>query len=204
VSAAGTAAVAEMTPLRRGRHGLPPEQVRESQRRRLMAAAAESLLASGYARLTVTEVAKLARVSTAAFYKSFGDIWDCLASAYEANAGLLCERVEAACREGDGGRDERSGAAIEAALELLAAEPALAHLLCAAPPAQSAELREARGRLVLRLSGLLGAARQGGVPTHHARLIAAALGLVASRLRAEGAEGLGNLAPTLTGILLSP
>jgi AcrR family transcriptional regulator len=194
-----------------GHHGLSPGLVGENQRARLTAAAAESLAAHGYGAITVTDVVKRAGVSTSTFYKRFDDLWDCLAAAYEAGAERLCGEIEGACPDAEAG--------IEAALALLAAEPPLAHLLSAEPPSQATALTAVRAHLVERLANLLRSARTDRDGSARARqrfrpdsdrnlyraaqLVAGALALVAMRTRAEGAERLPGLAPTLTGILLT-
>jgi AcrR family transcriptional regulator len=187
-----------------GHHGLSPGLVEENQRARLALAAAESLAARGYGAVTTTEVAKRAGVSTSTLYRRFDDLWDCLLAAYEAGAGRLCERIEGACAAAD---DPGKGAAagIEAALALLASEPALAQLLSTEPPSQAKALWVARGRFIARLVALLQVARgsqNGG--GREARLVGGALALVAMRTRTEGAGRLEGLAPTLIEILLGP
>lgn len=199
-----TRAEAEVVTLPPGRHGLPAELVRESQRRRLMTAAAETLAASGYGRITVTEVARSARVSTGTFYKCFDGLWDCLLETYETDAELLCAEIECCCAEASGGKRERAAAAIERALETLAADPAGAYLLSAEPPPQAEALTAARRRLVAHLAGQLASVRGHHSEERAARLVAGALALVASRVRAGAAEQLPDLTPTLTGILLAP
>lgn len=64
-------------PLPRGRHKLPREAVRTSQRERLLRAMAEIVRAEGYAATTVPKVVAAARVSTNAFYELFDDKADC-------------------------------------------------------------------------------------------------------------------------------
>ncbi len=87
------------TPLPRslppGRHGIPANLVVEHQRRRLLAALAESLAEHGWASLTTTQVSEAAGVSTATFYKHFGNLWDCALAAYVAAADRLCAAIEA-------------------------------------------------------------------------------------------------------------
>ncbi|MGC1166063.1 MAG: TetR/AcrR family transcriptional regulator [Solirubrobacterales bacterium] len=184
-----------------GRHGLSREVVRESQRLRLTAAAAESLAEQGYGGITVTAISRRAGVSTSTFYQRFDDIWGCLLAAHESAADRLCERIEAACA-GERGREERARAGISAALSLLASEPALAQLLSAEPPSGATSLWAARLRLSIRLGVLLhGVRRDGG--GREARLVGGALSLVSMRARAGG-DGLEALAPALTKILLAP
>jgi AcrR family transcriptional regulator len=189
-----------------GRHGLSRELVRESQRQRLMAAAAESLAEHGYGAVTVTGIASAAGVSTATLYQRFDGLWGCLLAAYEAGAERLCEAIEAACAAADS-RQERVTAAVASALALLASKPALAYLLSAEPPAQANELRAARRALLGRLAAMLGGARERpgepGGGEREARLVGGATALISMRVRAGEANRLGGLAPSLSRILLS-
>lgn len=186
-----------------GRHGLSREQVRESQRRRLTAAAAAELAERGYGQVTLTGVSKGAGVSTASFYQHFDDLWACLLAAYDDAAEQLCETIESACAATGGGREERARTGIERGLSMLAAAPALAHLLSTEPPSQATALWTARRHLTARLAALLRDAGSGeGGGEREARLVGAALALVAVRSRTEGARQLRELAPTLTAVLL--
>lgn len=187
-----------------GRHGLSREEVRESQRQRLIAAATESLAEHGYGQITVTEVAKRAGVSTATFYKRFDDLWACLLAAYEAGAERLRERIGSACATADSGRDERARAGIESALALLAAEPSLARLLSAEPPGQAAALWSARLNLTERLACMLREARSSqGDSKRETRLIGGAFALVATETRAGETEQLESLGLALIEFLLA-
>jgi AcrR family transcriptional regulator len=185
-----------------GRHGLPREQVRESQRRRLAAAATAALAERGYAGITVTEIAKGAGVSTSSFYKHFEDLWACVLVAYEDGAERLGERIEAACGEAEGADPVR--AAVAAALALLAAEPALARLLSSDPPSQAGALWTARRDLVSRLARMLRDARgDQGDGERQLRLIGAAIAVVSLRA-GDRAARLTGLAPALADLLLAP
>jgi AcrR family transcriptional regulator len=64
-------------PLPRGRHKLDPEEVRESQRRRISRAMLEVVAEHGYEATTVSQVVAAARVSRNAFYEFFTDKTDC-------------------------------------------------------------------------------------------------------------------------------
>jgi AcrR family transcriptional regulator len=88
-------------PLPRGRHKLDPEQVRESQRRRISRAMLEVVAEHGYEAATVAMVVAAARVSRNAFYEFFTDKTDCfLTVSNELNKELL-EVVLAAGEEDD-------------------------------------------------------------------------------------------------------
>lgn len=188
-----------------GRHKLSREEVRESQRQRLIAAATESLAEHGYGQISVTGVAKGAGVSTATFYKRFDDLWACLLAANESAADRLCERIEAACAAADRYPRERGEAGIAAALALLAAEPPLALVLSTEPPSRARALWAARLRLATRLAGLLRNARDSDEATEReARLIGGAMALVSTKVRARRAEQLEDLGPALAEFLLAP
>jgi AcrR family transcriptional regulator len=187
-----------------GRHGLSREQVRESQRRRLIAAATELLAEHGYGQVTITGVAKRAGVSTATFYKRFDDLWACLLVAYGAAAERLCRRIEGSCTATDGNREERTQAGITGGLALLASEPAIAYLLSAEPPSQASTIWAARLRLIDRLSAMLNNAHEpNGGCKREARLVGGALALVSIRARTDGPERLEDLVPALTELLLA-
>jgi AcrR family transcriptional regulator len=186
-----------VTRLPPGRHKLTREEVRESQQLRLRAAAAEAVAELGYGRVTTTVVAQRAGVSTSTLYRYHGDLWACLLDAYVAGGKELRERTEGTCDRGG------AEAGLQAALGLLAAEPALAQLLSAEPPAEATALRAARSRLLGDLAGQLarihGAAAAG---PREERLVAAAFALVANTIRV-GAD-LTALAPVLAATLALP
>jgi len=185
-----------------GRHGLPREQVRESQRRRLTAAATATLAERGYGQITVTAIAQRAGVSTSSFYKHFEDLWACVLAAYEEGAKRLGERIESA--RGDAEGADRVRAAVAAALALLTTEPALAQLLSGDPPSQVGALWTARRDLTSRLAAMLRDARGGqGDGEREQRLIGAAIAVVSLRA-GDRAARLADLAPALADLLLAP
>lgn len=76
-------------PLPPGRHGLSRAQVRDSQRVRLLLGMAEAVTEKGYARATVADVLKRARISRETFYQHFSDKQDCFLAVLDESAGLL-------------------------------------------------------------------------------------------------------------------
>ena len=197
---AGGVAVKRLPP---GRHKLSRAEVRESQLRRLEAAAAEALLAAGYGGITTTLVARSAGVSTATLYRYFNDLWACLLAAHEAGAARLCRRIEEACGATGGDAAAQAAAGVDAALELLDREPALAYLLSADPPGAAADLWAARRRLVAGLAGALGRGDEDGSRTRDEHLVVAALRMVATRSRSGEPGAIRDLGTSLTAILLS-
>jgi len=182
-----------------GRHGMPADLVRAHQRQRLLEAAAAALAEQGYGHLTAARITELAGVCSRTFYQHFEDLWACVLAAYEEGAARLCAAIE---------RTGEAEAGIVAAIDLLAAEPAVARLLSAEPPPQIAALAEARRGLIERLGGMLRqvlAARDGATPLPglERRLLGAALALVSSRAASGDPERLRALQPELTELLLT-
>jgi AcrR family transcriptional regulator len=80
------------------------EELRASQRGRLMAAMADSVAAKGYAATSVADVIGLAGVSRKTFYEHFSDKEDCFLAAYDHGAKATYEAMIAAA---EGRRDWR-------------------------------------------------------------------------------------------------
>jgi len=118
-----------MDRLPRGRHGLSPEFVAQNQRGRLLAGLTQVLYEVGYQKTTVSLIGQRAAVSKSDFYKHFESKDDCFIAAYDEAIERIRDRVVTAC-----GRAEeevwarRVREALDALLELLATEPALASI----------------------------------------------------------------------------
>jgi len=119
-----------MERLPRGRHGLSPEFVARNQRERLIAGLTRALYEVGYQKTTVSLIGQRAAVSKSDFYKHFESKDDCFIAAYDAAVTRIRERVVESC-DGVAGRPWalRVSAAIDALLQLLASEPAVASLV---------------------------------------------------------------------------
>jgi AcrR family transcriptional regulator len=79
-------------PLPRGRHKIAREDVRASQRERLVRAMLETVAERGYESTTVADVVARARVSRNAFYEFYEDKTACfIAACDDAAAGLLAQ-----------------------------------------------------------------------------------------------------------------
>ena len=76
-------------PLPRGHHGLTPEEVRSSQRERLLRAMLASVAERGYAATTVPQVVADARVSRNSFYALFQDKEGCFIALCDEEAADL-------------------------------------------------------------------------------------------------------------------
>jgi AcrR family transcriptional regulator len=175
-----------------GLHGIPPEQVEENQRWRLLGAAAEVLAERGCGRIRGADVCSRARVSRSTLYKYFEDLPACLLAAFEMTADCVLDLVATAC-EGGGEPAERSRAALDEVLEFLAEEPALANLLGPGAAAGVPAIAAARERLIERLA-LLGTDQ---------RRVEGAFALVSERLAAGEASRLPELAPQINYLLVT-
>lgn len=125
--------------LPRGRHALAPEDVLRDQRERLLAAVPAVATEHGYEAMSVADIVKAAAVSRNAFYKNFRDKQECVATAHELGHGRLYDLLAGSCYEG-ATIEERVGTALEAALDLLAANPQLARLLFVEAPSAGEEI----------------------------------------------------------------
>ncbi len=122
----GVSPTPEVAVLPRGRHHLTREQVRASQRGRLLLGMAESVAEKGYARTTVADVLARAGASRETFYQNFANKQECFLAAYDESVGQLTAILLAAIEPPQPPmiRFER---ALTAYLDAMATEPALAH-----------------------------------------------------------------------------
>jgi AcrR family transcriptional regulator len=143
------------TGLPRGPHSLTREEVAESQRARLMAALTELLAESGYAAVTIGELARRASVSRGAFYEHFADKEACLLAAYDHFAGTLL----AAMTEGiddDTPWDVFVDRALEGYLGTLERDPVAARAFIVEMDAAGAVARRRRREGVHAIATMLG------------------------------------------------
>jgi AcrR family transcriptional regulator len=97
-------------PLPRGRHKLPQDSVRASQRERLLRAIVECVAHYGFEATTVPMVVASARTSSNAFYDFFTDKTDCFLAACDEIAGELLAQLVAFASEPDWIQAMRKGA----------------------------------------------------------------------------------------------
>lgn len=113
--------------LPRGRHGLDPEVVANSQRSRVLAAMIEVVGRDGFTAARITEVISRAGISRKAFYEHFDDKEQCFVAAYEQAITPLLTIALRAAQSQDAYAD-RARAALAALLNALAANPAAARV----------------------------------------------------------------------------
>jgi AcrR family transcriptional regulator len=188
--------------LPRGRHGLPRDHVVRSQRLRLMRAMAETMARQGYARTTVADVLRGARVSRETFYEQFASKEDCFLAAYDAAAELLLADVPGP-DAADGDRLAVFERGLGAYLDALAAEPEFARLFLvevyAAGPEAIALRMAMQQRFVDRLSATLDP--EGRERFAVEVLVAAIAQMVTAKLAVGDVEGLRELRRPLAALV---
>ena len=132
-------------PLRRGRHKLGPDEVRESQRGRLLRAMVECVAEYGLEGTTVPKVVAAARVSGTAFYGFFSDKADCFLAACDEVAGELLGELVALAEEPDWIQAMRRGA--RHYLRWWQERPVFARAYLLSLPASEERAREQRERV---------------------------------------------------------
>jgi AcrR family transcriptional regulator len=86
-------------PLPRGRHKLPRQHVRDSQRERLVRAILDCVAELGYAETTISDVVARARVSRNAFYEFFDDKAACYLEACDRESTEMLTELYALAAE---------------------------------------------------------------------------------------------------------
>jgi AcrR family transcriptional regulator len=189
--------------LPRGRHGLPPEQVSEIQRARMLRALADAMADRGFVATSVADVIKRAGTSRETFYQQFSSKQDCFIAAYRLAAARVLEELELVAG-GSGSPLERFDRSIAAYLEALASEPAFARLFMVEVYAAGDEVLASRAEIQARFVELVqdafgarGEAEQFACEA----LVAAVITLVTTRLAARDIAGLRTLREPLVGLV---
>lgn len=189
-------------------HALPPDRVANDQRERILAALPEVVAEHGYDGATVARIVARAGISRGAFYKQFRNSRDCLAVAHEAAQERLLGVLTLPCYA-RAGLPERVEGSLNAGLDLLVADPALARLLAVEAPAAGGEIARRHHEWLGRYGSLL---RLASVDAPDARapersVEPVIVGGIASRIAGEVLEGrtdrLRELAPGLVAYVLA-
>ena len=189
------------------RSGLSRAEVIADQRRRILDGLAIALAYHGYEDTKITDIVELAGVSRPTFYEHFEGKDSCFAAAYEDGVKRLADALKIAV-EAERARRGRISSGLRAALDFLAADPPLAHLLLVESLAAARPARiEHEGSLV-RLADALRAASAAAdepVTEETARLLAGGLAsLLSGRVLAGEAELLPESHDLLLAYLLAP
>jgi AcrR family transcriptional regulator len=161
----------------------------------------------GYLAASVADVLAEAGASRTTFYKHFGDKHECFLAAYDRAVERILGAAVAAC-EGKHSWRERACAGLAGAVELFAADPALARTAIVEANAAGAEARRRHSIAIGRLAGLLEVEPPPtgpALPENTALMaVGAVAGLILDGLQNEPAASLPRLLPELEFALLVP
>jgi AcrR family transcriptional regulator len=161
----------------------------------------------GFEATTVEHVVKLGGVRRNSFYKEFTDKRDCFSAAYEIAQERLFGVLTFRCYT-RAGLVDRLGAALGAGLDLLGANPSIAHLIAIEAPAAGEEIAVRHQGWLDRYGRLLRLAAVGNpdVVTPRAALEPAIVGAIVSRIKqlilAGETKDLPGLCPELVQLTL--
>lgn len=196
------------SPLPRGPYAISADAVAADQRRRMLEALPQAVAENGFEGMTVEHIVKLGQVRRNAFYEQFSDKRDCFAAAYEIAQERLIGVLTFQCYTRSG-LDERMGAALGAALDLLGTNPSLARLIVIEAPAAAGEIALRHQQWLDRYSRLLRLAAVGSpdVIVPRPALEPAIVGAIVSRIKqlilAGEAPRLPTIGPELVELVLS-
>ena len=185
-----------------GRHGLPRSFVARNQRLRIVAAMLHILPRRGYAALTIGDLTKGAGVSRATFYGQFETKEKCFLATYDIAAEWICERVERVVSAGqEWPASARAG--VSEAIRLLAANPAVAHLIAVEALQAGPAARRRRQICIERLAAIMRAERPADVELPEdleELLIGGTLSLIGRYVDAGRVEQLPNATADLVAL----
>jgi AcrR family transcriptional regulator/DNA-binding MarR family transcriptional regulator len=195
--------------LRPGPSGLPPGQVAEIQRSRMLSAAIQAVEEVGYTRMTVAQVISRAKVSRKTFYDVFIDREDCFLAAFEQTIARARTRVTDAYARQPSWRDGIR-AALEALLELMEREPGLARLAVVEALAAGPRILESRAVVLAELAGVVDRGRsattagEASSPVTAEGVVGAIFAVLHSRLLERDGEPLTSLVGPLMSMIVLP
>jgi len=173
--------------------GRTASEVSRHQRARLQEAMVRVVAARSYEAVTVRELARVARVSTRAFYQHYSGKDECFLGAHRVVTSWLFDAIETA-QAASPDRKERMHSGLAALISAWGAEPDMTRLMLidayAASPSSLEEARRVEGWIAWRI---------GVDPT----VVAGLIGVVRSRLLSGRLRELGDLTGELNSWALS-
>jgi AcrR family transcriptional regulator len=195
--------------LKPGRHGLEPEVVAESQRRRLLAAVIEAVAEQGYLDTRLTDIIARAGVSRKTFYDHFTEKEECFLAAYDLEVSQLIEAA-ATGFAGEGPRPwpEQVRDGVRAFLRYLVEHPAAARVFIVDAMGAGQRAIAKREAAVRSFTYFVDAGRSESAHEVPGRVALAVLGgineLLASELLHGSPENLDSLAPDMVYLVTVP
>ncbi|GAA0361031.1 TetR/AcrR family transcriptional regulator [Actinoallomurus spadix] len=186
-----------------GRSRPPGADDAAARRTRLMDALVAVVAERGFPRTTIGAVAARAGLPAATFHDHFCDLDDCFLAAYERGTRALLARAETAYRaEASWPAAVRAG--LRAALELAAAEPALARMCVIDASTAGPRVHRARQAFLARFRSFLGGP---GIPRIPGEIRNAIIGgvytMVYNHVESDRTAELPDLADPLADFLLA-
>jgi AcrR family transcriptional regulator len=180
----------------------------------MLDAMARAVAAHGYAKVTVADVVALAGVSRSTFYEQFTGKEHCFLESYEAGSHAIVAEVAKTVRSsGLSDWHERVRVGITRYLDLLAANPDLAHALLVDVLGAGPRAVQLRRRAFASFVDLYRASPKGRRPADVAMrrvpepflraLVGGISELVQEHILTSGAESLPELGPTLVELAFS-
>jgi AcrR family transcriptional regulator len=190
-----------------GRHGLPRELVAENQRERLLNGMVEAVAEHGYNATTIGAITEAAQISRRTFYEHFKDKEGCFLAAYEMiDTHVRGAMLTAAERTPEPWR-ERVRASLEALLDVLSRDLAVARFYLIEPLAAGGEIA-ARYREAMQLLAETirpeGGPVDANVEVRDQVLMGGITTLITRRLKAGEPAHLPELLPELTDLVMRP
>jgi len=190
-----------------GRHGLPRELVAENQRERLLNGVVEAVAEHGYNATTIGAITEAAQISRRTFYEYFKDKEGCFLAAYEMIDTHVRGAMLTAAERTPEPWPERVRASLEALLDVLSRDLAVARFFLVEPLAAGGEIA-ARYREAMQL--LAETLRAGGGPAEtnveirDQVLMGGIATLIVRCLKVGEPARLPGLLPDLTELALAP
>jgi AcrR family transcriptional regulator len=181
---------------------LPADLVKAVQRERLLAAMIGAATEIGYNTLTVQNVLTRAGISRPTFYEQFEDKEDCFLAAFDAAAGRMRARIEAAVLDAGPAWRDRLRSGIAALLGFIADEPEEARIVIVEARASSPGGLRRRDELLDRFAGCIDALVREDLDEPPSAIAAAGIvggieSVLYARLQKGEAEDLDALLPSL-------
>ncbi|AJE81204.1 transcriptional regulator [Streptomyces albus] len=187
-------------PLPSGRHRLSREQVVASQRGRMLAAMAETMMQKGYVGTSVAEIIRRAGVSRETFYQQFRSKQDCFLQGLDTALEIF-NQLRMTVPDSGRAPEEVFRDLLRGYLGTLAAQPALARLFLvevyAAGPEVLEHRRQAQSLFVAAMAEVFGVESEEDRFACEA-VVAAVAQLVTAHLVADDIEGLKALEGPMT------
>jgi AcrR family transcriptional regulator len=192
-----------------GLAGAPAALAGSDRRSRLLAATVAVVAERGYGAATVAEIASEAGVSHQEFVRCFADKEACYLAAYDVLVVWIATEIRGAIA-GRGSWPRGVKAVVEAALEIVVADPRLARFCGTEPLLAGAPALERHRATVRHLASALRVGREhcawgGELPEElEQTLVSGAIWSIAEHAAPASGKRLDQLAPDLTYFLLTP